>query len=452
MDVLFVNFLAYMLWARYAYKKFGAINIYFILVLMITSIAFLGILTVFNGVYYDTFGVRNTTKLSYEPYILCFIVYFILFFPLRNLHLQLDNRSVGFLFGKKFRLFVVGWTVFYTFYLALLCSEFLQSLVGGLGNAYEARHMEGEVLYQYDSVFISYIVKGYGFFIYSASSPVLLLYAVIGQKISKISKSFAGYIAILCLLPSPLSSISQGSRGALFADMICYSFYASLLWNLFSKPIKRLIIRYAIIVLSLMLVISLIITIQRVGGKDSGSSILRYFGEPFPNLGYNMYGQVRLHPMGLRFFPEVVFGDNPPWDSTDESYRYWEGITGVPVINFKTFFGDLYIEFGSILAVVIPLVMCLAMKLIIRKRLSVLALPIVYYYIQICSQSFAGFNKTGHFSVFQFEIVLIFTFCLYILNMLDSRRVSRKKHKSIHPTIYPNTTSPSSTCPSKVNE
>ena len=51
MDVLFVNFLAYMLWARYAYKKFGAINIYFILVLMITSIAFLGILTVCNGVY-----------------------------------------------------------------------------------------------------------------------------------------------------------------------------------------------------------------------------------------------------------------------------------------------------------------------------------------------------------------------------------------------------------------
>ncbi len=427
MDVLFVNFLAYMLWARYAYKKFGAINIYFILVLMITCIAFLGILTVFNGVYYDTFGVRNTTKLSYEPYILCFIVYFILFFPLRNLQLQIDNRSLGFLFGKKFHLFVVGWTVFYTFYLALLCSELLQSLVGGLGNAYEMRHMEGDALYQYDSMFISYIVKGYGFFIYSASSPVLLLYAVIGLRAKKLSKSFAGYLAVLCLLPSLFSSISQGSRGALFADMICYFFYASLFWTIFSKSVKRLVIRYTIIALSLMLVISLIITIQRVGDKDSGSSILRYFGESFPNLGYNMYNQVQFHPMGIRFFPEVVYGDNPPWDSTDESYRYWGDITGVPVINFKTFFGDLYIEFGQILAVVIPLVMCLVMKLIIRRRLSVIVLPIVYYYIQMCSQSFAGFNKTGHFSVFQFEIVLIFSLCLYTLKLIESRNTPKKK-------------------------
>ena len=426
MEVLLVNSLIYCLWTFFVYKKYGVVNIYFILVLMITSIAFLGLLTVVNGIYYDTFGINSNTRLSYEPYILCFLVYFILFYPLRAL--KLDYDSAYFIYKKTFRQIIKGWAFFYTFYLLLLLYESILSIVGGLGNAYEMRHIEGESLYKYDSTFISYIIKGYGMFIYNASSPVVLFYSIVARKKNKISSRFSSYLIILCLVPSILSGIGMGSRGSLFATAVCYSFYATLFWNLFSQSTKRRILRYTLLALSLMIFFSMIITVQRVGSKDSGSSILRYFGESFPNLGYIMYDKVYMHPMGIRFFPELVFGDNMPWDSTDESYRYWENITGVPVIVFKTFFGDLYIEFGTILALVITIIMSVIMTILIRKKLNIIILPFLNYYIQMCAQSFAGFNKTGYFSFFQLEITIIFTLCLLLLNKVASSKKAINNH------------------------
>ena len=164
----------------------------------------------------------------------------------------------------------------------------------------------------------------------------------------------------------------------------------------------------------------MLITIQRLGDStEGGNSILRYFGESFPNLGYIMYDQVIVHPMGIRFYPEFLWGNNPPWSSTDDSYEYWGNITGVPVINFKTFFGDLYIEFGLVLTFVLVGLLFLIISYITQKKFSVITLPIVFLYMRMCSQSFAGYTLVNHSSVFQFEVTFLFMVLLFILKRLD---------------------------------
>ena len=119
---------------------------------MMIVVAFLGYYTVATDIYYETFHINNSTQLSYEPYIYCFIVYFLLFFPLRNL--KFAENEGDFLFGKNGRLFIRYWVIFYTFFTLLKMYEAMGGLAMGLGNVYEARHIDGESLYRYDNLFL----------------------------------------------------------------------------------------------------------------------------------------------------------------------------------------------------------------------------------------------------------------------------------------------------------
>jgi oligosaccharide repeat unit polymerase len=140
---------------------------------------------------------------------------------------------------------------------------------------------------------------------------------------------------------------------------------------------------------------------------------LRYFGESFPNLGFLFWEKVARHPMGERLFPNF-FIDNERllYNSVDESYQYWMGITGVPVLNFKTYFGDLYIEFGIIGAFIFVVVSFILMKLFFNRKVTIYSLPILYYYFQLCVFAFAGFTKGGHTSFFQLSIVVLISLSL----------------------------------------
>ena len=108
---------------------------------------------------------------------------------------------------------------------------------------------------------------------------------------------------------------------------------------------------------------SFIITKSRVEQKtwtNETESILHYFGESFPNLGARVWTLDDInHPYGSRKFPniyEIFSGAEKKefFNSTETSY-YWNIYTKAPVVNFKTGFGDLYVEFGLILTFIIAL-------------------------------------------------------------------------------------------------
>lgn len=114
MNLLLINFFAYLIWLLITIKKEKRLTSYSLLVAMYTVIAFLGYYTVKTGIYYDTFGYYNLNSLQTEPYIYAFIGYFILFLPFYKIRSKLEN--VSFIFNKDTKVFVNFWIIIYILY------------------------------------------------------------------------------------------------------------------------------------------------------------------------------------------------------------------------------------------------------------------------------------------------------------------------------------------------
>ena len=82
---------------------------------------------------------------------------------------------------------------------------------------------------------------------------------------------------------------------------------------------------------------------------------------------------------------------------------------------FKTLFGDLYIEFGVLGALLFIALLSLIISRFYRKNLlNVYNMPFLYYYYQIGVYAFAGFTKGGHVAFFQLIIIILVSFALKI--------------------------------------
>ena len=107
---------------------------------------------------------------------------------------------------------------------------------------------------------------------------------------------------------------------------------------------------------------------------------MHYFGESYPNLGLRVWPVENInHPYGERLFPSLgLWGDSDNrsfFDAADRSY-YWVSVTNAPVVNFKTMFGDLYVEFGIIWPFVIAL-LTRVLILMINRWYSVFSIALM---------------------------------------------------------------------------
>jgi oligosaccharide repeat unit polymerase len=407
MNIFVLNLIPYIIWfCRTIYKE-KKITIYSFLLLFYLVIAFLGFYIVSNGIYFDVFGKQSISRLTFEPYLYCFVTYFVLFSPLKNLKFEFTN--ISFHFFKKASLFIRIWTIYFALYTILKLSEAAASITSGLGNAYEARHIEGDTLFVYNNFLLDKF-NGYGFFLLDATVPFIMSYVFLGLYTKYLSNRRATFLIFLCFLPSVLSGIAMGSRGGLFMTAFCFMFFVLIFWKYIPKSFLVRIYRSMGVFMTVIMAYSWMITSDRVGkGSEGFNSVLRYFGESFPNLGFLFWNKVENHPMGNRLFPNL-FKKNESYSfiSVDDSYQYWENKTGVPVLNFKTYFGDLYIEFGVINAIVFVLLCTIIVKKYFKaKKVDVFNLSLLYFYFQICVFAFAGFTKVGHQAFFQLIITLI---------------------------------------------
>lgn len=421
MNILLFNFFLYAFWWVVTYYRERKITIYSVLVLLYTIVAFLGYLTVYNGVYFDVFGYKSVKKLQLDPYLYALVSYILLFWPLKNI--KLDYRNLDVVFSKGVSIFIRFWIVYFTLFTFLKLFEASASLALGLGEVYDARHNEGEQLFAYDNILLNKF-NGYGYFLLNATVPLIMSYVFIALKKGRISHSYAMFLILLCFFPSILNAIAMGSRGGLFMTAFCFVFFISLFWNSIPKPFLYKVYIHAVLFVTLTIFYSWLITSDRVGTSNEGlNSILRYFGESFPNLGFNFWGEVQHHPMGSRLFPNFfMVNETRFYTSTDESYQYWEFKTGVPVLNFKTYFGDLYIEFGTFYSLLFVIACSvLVKKYFDLKRVTVFNMSFLYYYYQLCVFAFAGFTKGGHYATFQLIIIIIVSL---ILKYLVKIRVS----------------------------
>lgn len=394
------------------------LTLYTFLWLEYAILALLGYYTVNVGIYSIT--NVNPYNLDILPYLFCFAFMWIIFYPFKNITLT----NIPIPQSKNIRLLIKIWAVVTAAFLALKVSEASITVSTGLAEAYENRHVLGESLFDYSGYPILRRINFFGNLFISTTNPFVVFYCVQNLNTKQEKTSFLYFLLVIAFLPSIVAGIGTASRGSIFNGFVKILFYALIFRDYVPEKTKKIAVTSFAVLLGIMAFYSLAITVARLSGKgvDEFDSIFRYFGECFPNLGAIFWDNVNTHPMGERLFPEftgVDFSSN--WDSADERFLFWSNITGVPMLLFKTIFGDLYIEFGIIGAFIFAAVMTSVMKYIAKKGLTYYNISYLAYYFQICVMGFAAFTGFGGFNNTIIVFMIIVNITLYFYS---------KKHKT----------------------
>lgn len=186
--------------------------------------------------------------------------------------------------------------------------------------------------------------------------------------------------------------IITGNRAGMFYLLVNLTFFFFIIKQYLSKKALHRILFLASVITIILFSITMDISEERFEHTDLGTigKIQRYFGEVFPNLGYQYWEHVKNHTFGARkFFTYYsLFTDSNGLNlqGFDESFSYWSYITGVDTTLFKTVFGDLYIEFGTIGAICFSTILSLILFILTRKYPpSIYNIPFFYYYYAFCT-------------------------------------------------------------------
>jgi len=352
MTILLVNFLIYVVWFFFTLKKRKwKFDVVCLALSFYVIIAFLGYYTYACGIYQNTFGYGDVTRLSIYPYFFSWICTFIFFIPLRikindSAMLAVD-RCAGFLSKVSLILFCVF--LMQAFFSltnvnvnTLDYADAYNDAASGTGKSFK-----DPIVAFIFSKMILLARLGLPFFY---TFQCLLL--VRTKKFKYMVMIFVVYF--LSLIPQ----IVTANRGGMFFSTANVLFFIVLFWPLMSIKQKKAIAILTVSVFAIMSSFAIAISnarFDRIKSTSGTEQILRYFGEAYPNLGFNIWGKNINHPYGLRMFPNAVnvlskkdFLRYLKGGGRNRSFYFWERYVGIPMKNFKTLFGDLYIEFNFV--------------------------------------------------------------------------------------------------------
>lgn len=382
------------------------------MVFLYVIIALMGVMVVETGLYYDLMSSYNFENAPVLPYILCFVCNIMLLEPLRYIQ-DIDDNDYGIFYNKRINSLVLIWSLAYVFFTVLKVNETIQTMSVGLAESYQMRHSEGVALFQYSGPLrLIYTLL-------TAAQPItvpfIMFYSFIGLRDKYITSSKAYFLIVLCFLPALLSALAKGSRGSLFMEVFCFIFFVLTFWNHVNTNIKSSVKRIMICVVGFGLAYSWLISLDRAENTEVSAmdGIIRYFGEPFPNLVALYWDKINFHPMGTLMFGDFLPDVLPAYWDPSERTKFWSDLIGAPTYNWKTFFGSLYLEFGSVIACAFTFGLSYIFKSVFKKlSVNLITLPLVYFYFQMCVFSFAGFTKNDETSLHQIIGVLLLMWIL----------------------------------------
>lgn len=411
MSVLFCNFCMYLAYTLISIKKWKYATFHNLIAAWFTIIAFLGYYVVCSGDYQNIYG--TILKFPLEPYIFAFTAFLIFIWPFRSIKVHIDKAKIDeILANKKFEKFLRIILFILFLYAIVLFHSALFTLQFEGKEAYESLHTDGKTLYQYN--FIESFIIGISVNIYSLFAPVILVYSFWGLILENYKNKYFYYLSIiLILLITFLKNIAGGARGGIFFFSITTLFMVLPFYKSFPLKVQKRIasIGLYIGVLFIFYVIGQTISRFGQGGAETPiGSILRYLGEPFPNLGNVYWEKVNVHPFGARMFP-FIFQHSATLgaaDSLSDSHSIWEWITGVPILVYKTIYGDFYVEFGKWLAFVPILIYSLYMKLFTwRGKVNLANVAILYYFLETAATAPFFFQKRDLYNVRMLLLMII---------------------------------------------
>lgn len=289
--------------------------------------------------------------------------------------------------------------------------------------AYLLAQTEGSV-YKYGAV-EAWIV-GFLSTFYNILNPLMLYYCIVQFIFNKgtINKKFY-YSIILFVFIVLLYNISQGARGGIFISTINLCVVFLPFWKNIQLRIKRKLLKGGILFLVLSGMYTITMTISRFLDNSSKEtplgSFFRYIGEPFPHLGNKFWDQVIIHPLGSRFYPFIFgqhFSEAKYITTNAENQAVWGSITGVPILNYKTIYGDFYIEFGPIIGFIFIIFYAGLFRCFIhRNKISFAMVPLLYYYIDMYVSAPLLFGKWGYANVRELFIIIALYFFMRLFKI-----------------------------------
>lgn len=429
-DVLFLNAIIYIATLVFAINKFRKLNLYVVIWLAYSVVAFAGYYSVKANLHY-AHDVNLGYKVSPIPYIFAYSTILLLsspFYKINVKRISLSKLNIPFV---QWLSYLVIFANIVRLIYSILLYQFVSNNFGG-GEAYLMIH-EGETVFSIDNIFVNKIV-GYSSIITSSLNPLLIVF-YFNRIVKRKGQWWVNFVLILlAFLPIIIIQIATASKGGLYYISFSLLFYYVLFKPSIPKQINKKILSIIASGGFILLLLIAIFTEDRIQVRNSLDSpieeLTRYLGESYPNLGWEYYERVRENPNGRRFFPEF-FNPNPEKLYTslvDGKFDYWTPKTGVRMELLKTFWGDWYVEFGMIGSfIAILLLFAICYWCFLKRYWLVSSLPLVaYYYDRILIRGcFAGSGLEGS-NTHQALFYLIIS-CFIIFYYVDKKNAQKFK-------------------------
>ena len=397
MNGLHLSMILHLVYTYVFWRKSKCLSIHNLISIWFSFIVVMGLITVETGIYQATHG--SFVKFPFEPYIMEFVSFVIFMWPFRYLNEKNIVITDIIRNSPKIDLIIKGLIFLFSLYLIVCIQSAYYVSQQNLVDAYYSNHLDGASLYNYNNLQSKIIwICGTS---YNIFLPLVLLYAIVGlsQNPKRNKMRFYFLCILICVACDFFASVSNGRRGNVFWFTVTMGLVFIPLWNMFSRRIQNIFKSCVPIIVTVFALYAVIMTIQRVEDSTTETpitTVMRYLGEPYPHLGNVFWEKVLFHPMGMRLYPFIVDPISMVKDSQSlrDSHLIWESITGVPILNYKTLYGDFYVDFGKWLPFVLIFIYSFILYLFTKKRkISFWAYPILFYYINLAVNAPLWFSK-----------------------------------------------------------
>ena len=407
MTSLIFNFIFLSFVSVVVFFKEKRLSPYLFVIILNTIVAGLGVYICINGIYDYSITADDPV-----PYILSLLLVLIFISPLK--HIRYNNLSQVSFSEKYYSVFIFIICFFSIIYCILLYEFFSIVSEYSFAEVYDMKSTE-------ESIRLPNRYLNAAFFslarLIKTSMPFCFM--ILFSRLIRTNKTrHLLYIALIAA-PYIITQIILSNRGTLFFTIFSYFYFVLIYFGQLSKTYKKVIVYCSVIAIIIVAGYSILITNSRVENKTwtSGTeSILHYFGESYPNLGLRVWPIENInHPYGERLFPSLkLWGETDNrsfFNAADRSY-YWVSVTNAPVVNFKTMFGDLYVEFGLIWPFILALFTRLLILLINRYNsfFSIALMNLCYNLAIFGLFDFSG--ESFYMDLFWFVIICqVFNIC-----------------------------------------
>lgn len=423
MEPLYINVALYLVTFLIYFIKDRRLGVREAVFLLYAIFGVASIVSINQGIYFDVFGVFAFHQLDLTPLFLNYVFVLLFAQSLNGLSkVKYDLVSFDNTYVKIFEWGIIALSLINLFFMYMW-----SQLLGGLelADIYEAGH-NGDMELTFDNK-IWNIVYFRSKQLLSIGTPIVYVIEFMNISMRKKVKKSA-LIILLVFLPSVIGMALSASRGGIIFSMASLVFFLIIFWPRFSKSTQRYITIAGILVIVLAISYLVAISLSRYGEDSEGASegVMRYFGEAYPNLTWQIWPYEGHHLYGMRTFPtiyEMFGGDIPTYN--DEGFGgsqfMFEMVSGWPILIFKTFYGDMFVEFGPIIPFIIVLAYLGIVNLMqLKLRYSVFSLLIFHFsYMALIF---------GLFDNYLIEENVVNLLILFIIAVWFNTRLAKKKN------------------------